>query len=397
MNKAKRLINLCETFALNAVRDLLVNLNINKTKIATSPHWGRLVNFALSNQICEFDLKRLPIKIAKPSAAQPITRLIRTFATKSDPNSVILLSRQELGELDEVLNECEPQPFIIVKNGVKLKDNWAHLFDESDPQSIKRWLRNYFEVSVRFLNRKNLENAVVTGHTQWSAVFGEKIRSVFDLKNFDAGLFTSVMAAMHEANQLEAETLLPIVGEFSSSSFLDVGGSTGALARAYAEKYPERLVRIYENEATLALIENIVSELRLNTPANLQYISGDFFKSANHAGLFALDASAKFDLITLGWILHDWQDADAVTILKRVSKHLAANGKLILLEKPLEPNGQGAATLLDLTMLLQTGGRERTLAEYVALASQCNLKFEKLITSDLRRDYLVFGPAKSNV
>ena len=67
----------------------------------------------------------------------------------------------------------------------------------------------------------------------------------------------------------------------------------------------------------------------------------------------------------LSWILHDWDDERCVGLLRAC---LAANPRadLIVVEMLLD-DPSPAPTWFDLEMLVQTGGRERTEAEYAAI------------------------------
>src|SRR4029078_7120843 len=64
-------------------------------------------------------------------------------------------------------------------------------------------------------------------------------------------------------------------------------------------------------------------------------------------------------------IIHDWEDEEAVAILRTVREQ---GGTLLLVERVVEPANEGPETKLgDLNMLVGPGGQERTLEEFRAL------------------------------
>src|SRR6185503_2238018 len=68
-------------------------------------------------------------------------------------------------------------------------------------------------------------------------------------------------------------------------------------------------------------------------------------------------------------IIHDWNDARSTTLLGHCRRAIAPAGRLLVVEPVLperiERPGQMAGMLLsDLNMLLLTGGRERTEAQF---------------------------------
>jgi hypothetical protein len=77
-------------------------------------------------------------------------------------------------------------------------------------------------------------------------------------------------------------------------------------------------------------------------------------------------------------ILHDWNDGDAVRILKRCRQAMRAGGRVIVIEWLLgETSEPGLAPLIDLNMMVMLTARERTLAEYCGLLKDAGLRFSK--------------------
>jgi hypothetical protein len=84
-------------------------------------------------------------------------------------------------------------------------------------------------------------------------------------------------------------------------------------------------------------------------------VAGDFFAEVPSGG----------DLYLLKFILHDWDDADSVRILRNVRWAIAPGGRLAVVEMVLPGRNQPhIGPLMDLNMMVMTGGVERTATEY---------------------------------
>jgi hypothetical protein len=89
------------------------------------------------------------------------------------------------------------------------------------------------------------------------------------------------------------------------------------------------------------------------------------------------------DIYTMRWILHDWEDEKALTILRNIHKVLPADGKLLLAEAvvPAGPEPH-FSKFFDLIMLTMTGGRERTEKEWTELLGKAGFKIDRIIPTE---------------
>ena len=90
------------------------------------------------------------------------------------------------------------------------------------------------------------------------------------------------------------------------------------------------------------------------------------------AGNFFDGIPEDADAHLLKQVIHDWDDSQAVRLLTRCRQALPPAGTLLIIERVLPDHampGQATDDLLDLEMLIGSGGRERTAAEFRALLS----------------------------
>ncbi len=117
-------------------------------------------------------------------------------------------------------------------------------------------------------------------------------------------------------------------------------------------------------------------------------IGGDFFKSVPEG-----------DLYLLRFILHDWDDADAIRILQNCRRAMKADARLVVIEAFFaEPGEQIPAhmidtqvPLFDLHLMLAVNGKERSLTEYSTLFDKVGLRTIK--TTPLDNGYVVIETA----
>jgi len=129
---------------------------------------------------------------------------------------------------------------------------------------------------------------------------------------------------------------------------------------------------LFRMSYTYALRERIdVLPSKEGSGANLKNSAhggaGDFFTNAPEADIYLLKN-----------VLHDWNDEEAVRILKRCRHAMRPGGRVIVIEMLLGELGEpGIAPLMDLNMMVLLTGRERTLAEYCGLLKDAGLRFSK--------------------
>ena len=71
-------------------------------------------------------------------------------------------------------------------------------------------------------------------------------------------------------------------------------------------------------------------------------------------------------MVILARVLHDWDDALVLHLLRHARRALPPGGRLFVIEMLLPEDGADGG-LCDLHLLAVTGGRERTLSDYATL------------------------------
>ena len=152
---------------------------------------------------------------------------------------------------------------------------------------------------------------------------------------------------------------LPRVRDFGAhDSVLDAGGGAGELAFALLRTNPSMKAIVMDRPEV---------ETLFSTPDDLRdrcsFVAGDLFRKW----------PVRSDAVVLARVLHDWPDDDARRILARAREAMPVGGSLYVVEMMLDETG-GAGSLLDLNMLVMTGGRERTLQEFQDLLADAGFQ-----------------------
>jgi O-methyltransferase domain len=80
-------------------------------------------------------------------------------------------------------------------------------------------------------------------------------------------------------------------------------------------------------------------------------------------------------------VLHDWDDEEAIAILRNVRRAIPAGGRVLIAERVL-PELAGAeharSLIVDVLMMVVTGGRERTESEFRELLDAAGFELSRL-------------------
>jgi hypothetical protein len=214
-----------------------------------------------------------------------------------------------------------------------------------------------------------LADCVRTGQRAWG--FREGPASVgddpFETMAQDPALAAVFHQAMLELTSGVAPGIVGAVDWSGARRVVDVGGGHGALLAAILEAQPELQGAVFDLEHARPGALALFAARGLETRAS--FVGGDVFAGP----------PPPADVYVLKSVIHDWDDARSLGILARCREAMDGRARLLLVESPA-PTGPGQplqewfSTFSDLNMLVNTGGRERTEAEYRELLARAGLR-----------------------
>ncbi|MGJ7504891.1 methyltransferase [Variovorax sp. ZT5P49] len=153
--------------------------------------------------------------------------------------------------------------------------------------------------------------------------------------------------------------------DFSQARHIvDLGGGNGALLSSILASAPRSTGTIFDLPGVIAEARQRLVDSPLG--ARMALVEGDLF-----AGHYPTGA----DLYILSNIIHDWNDDQAQIILRHCAQAMGPDGELILVEEtmPMSVLDSPSTVANDYSMLLLTGGLERSEDEYRALLARSGL------------------------
>lgn len=215
----------------------------------------------------------------------------------------------------------------------------------------------------------HIDHSIQTGETAFEHLHGKPLFDFLAEQPAMASIFDEAMTGIHGR---ETAAVLDAY-DFSGIDVLaDVGGGNGSNLLEILAKYPSMKGILFDLPHVVDRARGRVESSGLSD--RCQLIGGDFFSSA----------PAGADAYLLRHIIHDWDDAKAAHILRNCRAAMPPSGKLLVVETVIPPgNAPFAGKLLDLTMLLIPGGKERTADEYQALYEQAGFELTNVVPSSL--------------
>lgn len=195
--------------------------------------------------------------------------------------------------------------------------------------------------------RTGMPQALATlGRSAWEHMSG----SPTDVEAITEAINSSSMAFNRDAADLVDTTSIETV--------VDVGGASGSFVQALMRANPALRGVVFDLPAAATPAADAGNALGLRE--RFSVVSGDFFK----------DPVPAADLYLLKLILHDWNDDECLEILKNCRRRINPGGRILLAEMLIGDIGApGFPPLMDMTMMVVLGGKERSLQEFQALLS----------------------------
>jgi len=210
-------------------------------------------------------------------------------------------------------------------------------------------------------------DSVKTGDTAFEKAHGMSVSDWLENNPQAAKVF-------NEANAVKAvnsHRAIVDVYDFSGVNTLtDVGGGLGALMAEILIVNPLMNGVVADIPSVIQKARKIIRSRGLED--RCEAVGCDFFK----------EIPAGSDGYLMSHILHDWSAEQCKTILTNCHKAMKPESKLLVVEMIVPPGNQPSmAKLLDLEMLVTTGGCERTEKEFKILLETSGFKLSRTIAT----------------
>jgi hypothetical protein len=171
----------------------------------------------------------------------------------------------------------------------------------------------------------------------------------------------------------------------TASSVADIGGGDGRMLTCLLRIWPHLRGTLFERD-----------ELRTAAQRLLE-TEGMAGRCAVHVGDFFVSVPAGHNVYLLKYVLQDWSDAEAVTLLRACRAAMSSSSRLLIFEQiipdrpTVTPQSQ-SAVLDDLLVFSFTGGGNRTMSELTGLIRASGLAVRGTVIRLPQVDVVECGP-----
>ena len=215
----------------------------------------------------------------------------------------------------------------------------------------------------RYVVFGSLIKCVTTGKSAWT----DQGFNCFEYLRKHPKLGMIYSTSMRRHTSRIAQSILAAYDFHSFHTIADIGGGHGALLATILKSYPSHTGILFDqphviNDALPYLKKAGVAE-------RCRIIGGDFL---NHI-------QAGADVFILKNVLHNWDDEHSTIILRNCREALGEGGRILLVERlmPARAEDNPETIWLDLWMLAQMGGQERTENHFRELLTETGFVFTR--------------------
>lgn len=295
------------------------------------------------------------LRLADHLSDGPATIPELAAVTAADPDGLSRLLRA--GATVGLFTEHDDGRFSLTPLGAELTDDQA-----------AGSVRDYaiaLTAPGHYLTYGRLCEAVISGQRQDGAALGTDTWAYYAGHPEEGSAFARAMG------NLSADASAAVLRCWDATRFrriVDVGGSHGVLLAGLLTAAPQATGVLFDRPEVAERARGWLADHGF--AGRVDSIGGDFLDEVPAGG----------DLYVLKAVLHDWDDRQALRILRNVHRAAQPGTTLAIIEGPLPAQpGPSLMHLLNLMMLAQTNGRERTIAEYTGLLEQAGYRLEQTV------------------
>jgi hypothetical protein len=236
-----------------------------------------------------------------------------------------------------------------------------------DPSSLRQ--KAEVVVAQYWLPWLSLRHCLETGEPSFPFVFGSTVLDWRDANKKEGDSFYRYLAKEEMAN---ADDLMQSFDSFEADTIASIGSGYGGFLVPFLHGFPDLKAIVFDSEPTVEGAEPMFQAHGLQH--QVTFVVGDILKEIPVAA----------DIYFLKGVLQQHDDAEAQTILENCRKAMPGGARVIVYERLMRERAEDdpAAIMLDLHMMVVTGGRARTKAEMEELLGRAGLS-----ATNVRRTY----------
>ena len=208
--------------------------------------------------------------------------------------------------------------------------------------------------------------SVRTGKPAWDHVHGQPVFPYLFETNKELGeIFNRAMTSYSH------QSIGPVLEAYDFSkakTIADIAGGHGHLLASVVAANREARGILFDLPPVLKGAPQMMDSYGVADRVDL--VEGDFFS----------EIPVTADIYMLKHIIHDWYDDSNQKILRNIRANMPEDGKVLIIEVVVpEGNVPHFSKIIDLEMLISSGGIERTPAEFERLLADSGFKMTRII------------------
>jgi O-methyltransferase domain/Dimerisation domain len=216
----------------------------------------------------------------------------------------------------------------------------------------------------------HLLHSVQTGENAFQNLNG---KDVWQFRAEHAEYGATFDRAMSQLSRGSADAVIRGYDFSALRHIVDVGGGQGLMLAAILRAHPHMRGTLFDQADVVAGAKAVLAERGVAERCDI--VGGSFFETAPKGA----------DAYLMRVVIHDWEDDEAIAILKVCRHAMGETAKLLLIERLIAPpNEMPAAKFSDLNMLVSPGGRERTREEFSDLFARSGFELTRVFPAGLQ-------------
>jgi hypothetical protein len=235
----------------------------------------------------------------------------------------------------------------------------AKVLTSDHPMGVRAWLDLEGPAGSRMdACWTGLLDSVRTGEPAYPKIFGSPVWEDLEAHPETGAKFGELMAG-------RAASFVPeVVKGYDWEGIghvVDVAGGTGLLLAELLQQQPATRGTLVDLPAVVPLARDRFAAAGITDRTEI--VEGSMFDPLPAGG----------DLYILASIVHDWDDAEAGTILRRCAEAAGPGRRILVVDRTSDHGDPLTFTFMDLLMVVFLGGRERSLRQFAALGANAGL------------------------
>jgi hypothetical protein len=268
--------------------------------------------------------------------------------------------------------------FVEGKDGRFAQTPLSEYLRSDVPGSVRAWAM-YVGRPYHWSTWAHLVDTIRTGEPAFPKIHGASVWEYRASRPEEAATFDAAMSGLSAA---VAGAVVRGYDFAGIGTLVDVGGGEGELLAAILAANPSLRGILFDLPYVVTGAPRVLEEA--GVADRCRVVGGSVFEAVPEGA----------DAYLLKAVLHDWDDAEAMQILRNCRTAMRDGGRLLVVERLVRPaNEPDPVKFADLMMLVMLGGRERTADDFRRLCAAAGFRLTEIVPTDSAYSILEGEPA----